>query len=127
MVHRLRENKGAALIIWILVIAVVVMALIIIIPIVLDVDGSRARSQDEAHEQTAWDSALMENVASGKFDAVYDYYGKKFVGLNEHPYQVEAYGNMKEHEDCVILVHSEGFGDIQLTWISRKTLRERYR
>lgn len=127
MRQKIGDKKGVALIIWILLIAVVAMALLIIIPLILDVDGSRAKAQDEAHEQTCWDSALMEFVAGQEFDAVYDYHEKKFVSLTEHPYQVKAYGNMKEHQDCVILVHCDGFGSIQMTWISRQTLRERYR
>lgn len=125
--HRIKDKKGAALLIWILTFAVIAMALLIVIPIILDVDGSRAEAEDKAHEQTCWDSALMENISGQKFDAVYDYHEKKFVGLNEHPYKVKAYGSTKDHQDCVILVHSEGFGDIHMTWISRKVLRERYR
>ena len=127
MMHRIRDNKGAALIIWILVIAILAMVLIIVIPLILDADGSRAKALDESHEQSCRDSAYLEFAAGTKFDAVYDYYGKRFVGLNEHPYQVQAYGNTKDHEDCVIMVHCDAGGDIQLTWISRKVLRDRYR
>lgn len=116
-----------ALIVWILGAAVIAMALLIIIPVILDVDGSRAKAEDAGHEQTALDSAKLEWVAGGKFEAVYDFHEKKFVGLNEHPYQVQPYGSTKEHEDCVILVRSDGQGSITLTWISRDLLRERYR
>ena len=128
MLQKISNRKGTSLIIWILVIAVIVMALIIIVPMVFDVDGGRAKAEDEGHEQTCRDSARLEGIFGRQFDAVYDYKGKKFVGLNEHPYKVEPYGSMKEHEDCVILVHCDaGATDIQLSWISRTTLRERYR
>ena len=127
MIRRIKNKKGTALLVWILGAAVLAMALLIIIPVILDVDGSRARQEDLAHEQTAWDSALMQYVAGGNFEAVYDYHNKKFVALTEHPYQVQPYGEMKEHEDCVILVRGEGMDSIKLTWISRKLLKERYR
>lgn len=127
MIRRVNEKRGAAVIIWILVIAVVAMALLIIIPVIVDVDGSRAKAQDEAHEQVCWDSALMENIGVTNFDAVYDYYEKRFVKLTEHPYKVKPYGNTKEHQDCVIMVHCNGTGNIEMSWISRSTLRARYR
>ena len=127
MISKVKGKKGAALLIWILVIAVVAMALLIIIPMITDVDGARAKAQDEAHEQTARDSALLEWPSGQAFDAVYDYHEKKFVGLTEHPYQVKPYGSMKEHEDCVILVQSDGQGSVRLSWISRDLLRQRYR
>lgn len=127
MMHKIKNNKGAALIIWILVIAIIAMIVIIVMPLILDVDGSRAKAEDEAHEQSCLDSAYLEFVAGSSFDAVYDYYEKRFVGLNEHPYQVQAYGSTKDHQDCVLMVHCNGDGNIQLTWISRQVLRERYR
>lgn len=125
--RRLNDKKGAAVLIWILAAVTLAMALLIVIPIILDVDGSRAKAQDEAHERTARDSAMLERVVGNGFEAVYDYHEKKFVALTDHPYKVEPYGCMKEHEDCVILVKADGQGSVSTTWISRSLLRERYR
>lgn len=126
MKKKLTDRKGAALLIWILLVAVVVMVLIIVIPLLFDVDEDRAAAEDASHEQTCYDSAIMEGIGGG-FEGVYDYFNKTFVGLDEHPYKVQAYGTTKAHQDCVILVKCKDFGDIQMSWISRQTLRERYR
>lgn len=128
MLKKLRDNKGVSAIVWILLVAIIAMGILIAFPDILDFGNSGAEALDRSHEASCIDSAKLEGYAGAAFDGVYDFQGKRFVRLNEHPYQVEAYGNMKEHEDCVILVHSDGSGEagIQLSWISRTTLKERY-
>lgn len=129
MIHKAKNQKGAALplLVWILIGAAAVMLVLVAIPVIQGIDEQRAIEQDKGHEQTCWDSALMSWVANGNFEAVYDYEGKRFVKMTEHPYLVPAYGSTKEHQNCVILVKSNGMGDITMTWIDRDTLRKRYR
>lgn len=127
MIRKVRDQKGTALIIWILLAAVLVMVVLIMIPVIGQIGESGAAKEDEAHEQTCLDSVYMEWPGGGYYDVVYDYEQKRFVGLTEHPYQVQPYGSTKAHQDCVILVHGEGASPPTLTWISRTALRERYR
>ena len=127
MLRKLKDNKGASVIVWILLVAIIAMAILIAFPDIMDFGGKAAEAQDQAQEATCMDSAKLEGLMGSAFDGVYDAIGKRFVGLNEHPSQVQPYGMMKEHEDCVILVHCDGTGaDPQLSWISITTLKERY-
>ena len=127
MLRKLKDNKGVSVIVWLLLVGIVVMAILIAFPDITDFGGKAAEAQDKAHETTCMDSAKLEGLMGSAFDGVYDAIGKKFVKLTEHPYKVQPYGMMKEHEDCVILVHCDGgSAEPQLSWISITTLKERY-
>ncbi len=114
--HKLKSKTGVARLIWILTAIVLILVCIIIFPLLGKVREGANERLDEDHEQTAWDSAYMEWIARGKFEAIYDYENKIFI---EEPngVAIAGYGRAKDNKGKVILVKADEDANIIMEWV----------
>lgn len=114
--YKLKNKNGIARLVWILTAVVLILVCIILIPVIGNAGEAANKKLDKDNEQTAWDSAYMEWISRGEFEAIYDLENKRFV---EEPNGVviNGYGMAKENKNKVILVKAGPDADITMEWV----------
>lgn len=119
---KIKDKKGYAAIILILLVAILIMIVLILYPSFIDLGKSTKDKLDSDYEQTAEDSAYMKYMADGQgFVAVYDSENKTFIDqiASKREFgKITSYGESDDHKGKLILVRVDDSGDISLTWIS---------
>ena len=110
------NQKGSAVLVWILASIALVMVLLIAVPAVGNSIERNRIEKDERHEQTAWDSAYLRYAAGDHdFEAVYDYENKQWIE-NLNGIAIDGYGESKENKGKVIFAKCDTDGNIILKW-----------
>ena len=117
LLERYKDKKGLALAIWIELLLVFILLILLLTPLCMNLHQFFLEDAEKRHEETAYDSLIMEYAADGEdFEAIYDAVNKRFVDPG-HVSEVKPYGRSKKNKGKLLYVTIDSEGNIKETWV----------